>query len=108
MALGLTDDQRALADSLRGWARDRGTAEVVKAAEGSGPDAFGDAWTTLAGLGVVAGSYRDALATGEGRHAAALAAAVMDVHGSIETLERNPNEALLLQSLLLRLPSLTP
>ena len=60
------------------------------------------------GLGVVAGSYRDALATGEGRHAAALAAAVIDVHGAIEALERNPNEALLLQSLLLRLPSLTP
>ena len=46
--------------------------------------------------------------TGEGRQAAALAAAVFDVHGAIEALERNPNEALLLQSLLLRLPSLTP
>ena len=60
------------------------------------------------GLGVIAGSYRDALATGEGRRAAALAAAVIDVHGAIEALERNPNEALLLQSLLLRLPSITP
>ena len=65
------------------------------------------------GFGVVAGSYRDALVTGEGatgagRHAAALAAAVIDVHGAIEALERNPNDALLLQSLLLRLPSLTP
>jgi hypothetical protein len=30
------------------------------------------------------------------------------VHDAIESLERNPNEALLLQALLLRLPSLTP
>lgn len=53
MALGLTDDQRALADSLRDWARDHGTADVVKGAEGAGPDAFEATWTALAGLGVV-------------------------------------------------------
>ena len=54
MALGLTDDQRALAESLRDWARDRGTTDVVKAAEGQGPEAFADTWAALAGLGVAA------------------------------------------------------
>ena len=29
MTLGLTDDQRALAESLRDWARDRGTTDLV-------------------------------------------------------------------------------
>ncbi|MGD9701679.1 MAG: ATP-binding protein [Acidimicrobiia bacterium] len=75
------------------------------------------------GLGVIAASYRDALTTGastasraerptarrpEGHHGAAHAQAVVHVHDAIEALERNPNEALLLQALLLRLPSLTP
>ena len=60
------------------------------------------------GLGVIAGTYRDRLATGEAHHAPSLAQAVVDVHDAIEALERNPNEALLLQALLLRLPSLAP
>jgi DNA polymerase III subunit delta' len=67
------------------------------------------------GLGVLAGSYRDALVTssesghstgGAADHHAAVAAAVSDIHGVIESLERNPNESLQLQALLLRLPSL--
>lgn len=58
------------------------------------------------GLGVIAGTYRDRLATGEAHHAPSLAQAVVDVHDAVEALERNPNEALLLQALLLRLPSL--
>jgi alkylation response protein AidB-like acyl-CoA dehydrogenase len=54
VTLGLTDDQRALADSLRDWARDRGTTDLVKAAEGAGPAAFAETWRALSGLGVVA------------------------------------------------------
>lgn len=60
------------------------------------------------GLGVIAATYRDRLATGEVHHAPSLVQAVVEVHDAIEALERNPNEALLLQALLLRLPSLTP
>ena len=61
MALGLTDDQHALADSLRDWARDRGTTDVVKGAEGAGPEAFADTWRALAQLGVVAIAVPEAL-----------------------------------------------
>jgi len=60
-----------------------------------------------AGLGVLASRYRDALAGGEAHHAPSIVQAVHDIHASVEALERNPNEALLLQALLLRLPSLT-
>lgn len=60
------------------------------------------------GLGVIAGTYRDVLVAGTAHRATALAAAVHRVHKSIEALERNPNETLLLQSLLLQLPSLEP
>jgi alkylation response protein AidB-like acyl-CoA dehydrogenase len=52
VALGLTDDQRALAESLEAWARDRRTTDAVKAAEGEGPETFADTWAALAGLGV--------------------------------------------------------
>jgi len=58
------------------------------------------------GLGVLAGSYRDALAGGEAHHAPSLVEAVHEIHRAIESLERNPNETLLLQALLLKLPSL--
>jgi DNA polymerase III subunit delta' len=69
------------------------------------------------GLGVLAGAYRDALVAGAtgtagvGSQATAaqpgsLADAVVSIHGVIETLERNPNETLQLQALLLRLPAL--
>lgn len=58
------------------------------------------------GLGVIAGTYRDALVAGTAHRATSLAGAVHRVHEAIEALERNPNETLLLQSLLLQLPSL--
>ena len=61
MALGLTDDQRALAESLGDWARDRGTADLVRAAEGQGPGAFAETWKTLAGLGVASIAVPDPL-----------------------------------------------
>jgi DNA polymerase III subunit delta' len=60
-----------------------------------------------AGLAVMAASYRDALATGEAHHAPSLVEAVVALHTALEMLERNPNEALQLQALLLRLPSLS-
>lgn len=57
-----------------------------------------------AGLAVVAGVYRDALVAG-GTRPEQLARAVHRVHDALEALDRNPNEALLLQALLLDLPS---
>lgn len=56
------------------------------------------------GLGVLAGTYRDELVRGSSRPAEAVAA-VHKVHEALESLDRNPNEALLLQALLLTLPS---
>ncbi|HTH06452.1 MAG TPA: hypothetical protein VL916_11310 [Ilumatobacteraceae bacterium] len=58
------------------------------------------------GLAVMAGSYRDALVAGTAPRPDAAAQAVHRVHEALEALERNPNETLLLQSLLLDLPSL--
>ncbi|MEO7371586.1 MAG: hypothetical protein ABI949_13780 [Ilumatobacteraceae bacterium] len=58
------------------------------------------------GLGVLAGSYRDALVGGQLPRPDAGVAAVTRIHGALEAMERNPNETLLLQSLLLELPSL--
>ena len=59
-----------------------------------------------AGLAVMAGTYRDRLVAGAGRRDGDLVAAVRAIHEMIETLERNPNETLQLQSLLLKLPVL--
>ncbi len=59
-----------------------------------------------AGLGVLAGAYRDALVSRTAREPAEAVDAVTEIHGVIESLERNPNETLLLQALLLRLPTL--
>jgi len=58
------------------------------------------------GLAVMAAAYRDALvAEGLARPDSAVRA-VARIHQALDALERNPNEALLLQSLLLDLPSL--
>ena len=59
------------------------------------------------GLAAVAGQYRDALVADVDRRGAAdLAAAVDSITAAAEALTHNPNEGLLLQALLLRLPSL--
>ncbi len=58
------------------------------------------------GLGVMAGAYRDALVAGTAKRPEAAVRAVARVHESLEALQRNPNEVLLLQSLLLDLPAL--
>lgn len=56
------------------------------------------------GLAVVAGVYRDALVAG-GTRPEQLARAVHRAHDACQALDRNPNEALLLQAMLLDLPS---
>jgi len=58
------------------------------------------------GLAVLAGSYRDALVRGQLARPEAGATAVTRIHDALEAMERNPNETLLLQALLLELPSL--
>ncbi|MFW2333512.1 hypothetical protein [Ilumatobacter sp.] len=61
----------------------------------------------LAGLTVIAGTYRDAMVADTVARPDAAADAVHHIHEAMETLERNPNEPLLLQSLLWSLPVLT-
>lgn len=63
-----------------------------------------DEW--LAGLTVMAGTYRDALVAGGVQRPDAIADAVTRIHRAMEAFERNPNEALLLQALLWSLPVL--
>jgi DNA polymerase III subunit delta' len=60
------------------------------------------------GLAELAVTYRDAAVAGRGPRPDALVEAVTEIHRSLEALERNPNEALLLQSLLWSLPTVTP
>jgi DNA polymerase-3 subunit delta' len=60
----------------------------------------------LAGLSVIAGTYRDALVDGSAHRSPAVFEAVAAIHAAMEAFERNPNEALLLQSLLWSLPPL--
>lgn len=58
------------------------------------------------GLATLAGTYRDALIAGALPRPDAAVTAIRRIHDALEALERNPNESLLLQSLLLDLPSL--
>ncbi len=58
------------------------------------------------GLGVLAGAYRDSLIAGRLPRPDAGVTAVTRIHAALEAMERNPNETLLLQALLLDLPSL--
>jgi DNA polymerase-3 subunit delta' len=57
------------------------------------------------GLGVLAGSYRDLLVAGRSHRPDALVTAVARIHEALESFEHNPNEPLLLQSLLWSLPA---
>ncbi len=59
------------------------------------------------GLATMAGSYRDALVAGTLTRPDVAASAVSRIHKALEALERNPNEALLLQALLLDLPPIS-
>ncbi len=58
------------------------------------------------GLATLAASYRDALVVGSVHRPDDAVQAVRRIHTSIEAMERNPNESLLLQALLLELPPL--
>jgi len=58
------------------------------------------------GLAVIGGVYRDALVAGTMHRPEAAVAAVERLQKAIDALVRNPNEPLLLQALLLDLPSL--
>jgi DNA polymerase-3 subunit delta' len=57
------------------------------------------------GLATLEARYRDALGDGRGANAGDVIAAVGAIDAASEHLTRNPNETLLLQSLLLRLPT---
>jgi len=61
----------------------------------------------LAGLTVIAGTYRDAMVAGAVAHPNEVADAVTAIQKSMEAFERNPNESLLLQQLLWLLPVLS-
>jgi len=56
------------------------------------------------GLAAMAGTYRDTTINGGTTHIDGCADAVHRIHEAIETLDRNPNEKLLLESLLWSLP----
>jgi DNA polymerase-3 subunit delta' len=57
-----------------------------------------------AGLATMAATYRDALVGGTATDVDDAAGAVRRIHGALESLERNPNERLLLENLLWSLP----
>jgi DNA polymerase-3 subunit delta' len=59
------------------------------------------------GLAVIGATYRDALVSDTAPHADTVAAAVHRIHKAIEALDNNPNESLLLQSLLWSLPPIS-
>ena len=59
------------------------------------------------GLGVLAATYRDHLVAADTARPEALIVAVGRIHDAVEALERNPNESLLLQSLLWSLPAVS-
>lgn len=61
----------------------------------------------LAGLTVMAGSYRDAIVDGSAGDPTQVAAGVTRIHAAMEAFERNPNESLMLQDLLWSLPVLS-
>jgi len=58
------------------------------------------------GLAVIAGAYRDALVNEQLPRPEAGVHAVQRIHQALDALDRNPNETLLLQALLLELPAI--
>jgi DNA polymerase-3 subunit delta' len=60
-----------------------------------------------AGLATMAATYRDALVGGRAVDVERCAGAVHRIHAALESLERNPNERLMLEALLWSLPSTT-
>jgi DNA polymerase-3 subunit delta' len=123
--MSVVDDLLGRIDAAAGPLAERHAAEIVAVDErikrygerGSGKKTLEDRHKRelrrhrtdelLAGLTVIAGSYRDALVAGTVARPDAAAEAVRHIHAAMEALERNPNEPLLLQSLLWSLPVLT-
>jgi alkylation response protein AidB-like acyl-CoA dehydrogenase len=66
VSLGLTDDQRSLADSVAEWARSRATTDLVRRSEETGQGVFEETWTSLAGLGLVTIAVPEGLGGGGG------------------------------------------
>ena len=60
------------------------------------------------GLAAIAATYRDALVDGTAAHDDGVIAAVHRINATLESFEHNPNETLMLQSLLWSLPALPP
>ena len=52
MAIGLTEDQQALAEAVADWSRSRGTVELVRRTEQAGQQELTALWPELAKLGV--------------------------------------------------------
>ncbi|HWL45064.1 MAG TPA: hypothetical protein VNQ73_19120 [Ilumatobacter sp.] len=123
-ALRLTDELLALVERAAAPLAARHTAEVAElearikqyGERGSGKKALADRHKRelrrhrtdelLAGLSVVAATYRDALAAGAVRRPDDAVAAVHRIHADMEAFAINANETLLLQALLWDLPSL--
>jgi DNA polymerase-3 subunit delta' len=121
----LTDELLALVDSSAQPLTRRQIAEIAELDEriarygerGSGKKALDERHkrelrrhrtdALLAGLTLIAGAYRDALVSRASIHPTTIAEAVSDIHRAMESFERNPNEALMLQALLWRLPVLS-
>jgi DNA polymerase-3 subunit delta' len=123
-AMRLTDELMALIESAAAPLIARHEAEVAEldariarhGERGSGKKALEDRHKRelrrhrtdelLSGLSVIAGTYRDALVDGSTPRSPVLFEAVTAIHAAMEAFERNPNEPLLLQSLIWSLPSL--
>lgn len=122
-ALQLVDDLIARVDDAAAPLAERHAAEVAELQErveryglrGSGKDEMERRHKRelrrhrtdefVAGLTVIAGVYRDAM-VGAGHRTDEFADAVRRLHAAIDAFELNPNDALLLQSLLWSLPPL--
>jgi 3-oxochol-4-en-24-oyl-CoA dehydrogenase len=66
MAIGLGEEQRALADAIADWAAGAGTTEVVKRSETEGVAAFADVLKQTAGLGLAGISLPEDVGGGGG------------------------------------------
>ena len=123
-ALRLTDELLALIEAAASPLTARHAAEVAEleariaqyGERGSGKKQLADQHKRelrrhrtdelLAGMTVIAGTYRDSLAAGTVAHPDRAVAAVQRIHADMEAFAVNANETLLLQALLWALPPL--
>lgn len=124
MVMRIVDELTALIEAAAAPLADRHAAEITALDEriarygerGSGKKTLEDRhkremrrhrtdeWR--AGLSAMAGTYRDVLVAGGAPRSDAIAGAISRIHRDMAALDRNPNEALLLQALLWSLPVL--